>query len=420
MKINTTPNMKKHPILFTQLLVIVLYFGLPSQAQAQTLAKAQQFSNAGRYEEAEKMYQQLIAQKPGDLSIAMARAYNFSWWGRHIEALKGFSEVLVQEPGHFDALKGSAFAYLYKEDYARSIVAFEQAALLAPNDYDLYLGKGLAFLGDKQYASARAAFTKALSIKPDSAEAKRYLQTVDLAPGFIEGDIWVGYSTLAGQERNVNLRGLQLSLQASKNWRALLKYDNSMGLDILNLASQNRSVPMISGGLIREWNKKLFTEAEYGVRLLEKDQIQHFISAGQVIFLPQNMRIKLGGFAGFGQNLDKEWMGYLSFNLPATPRIRIEPTYYLILPPNSPGVEHRMQLGLQYQTPRGYQLNLYGTYGNTVVPDGAGREQFFGWGLTGIAPFSRIVWGQVAIRQEKGIYYDFTSVSLGAKLRINK
>ena len=419
-KINKQPIMKKHPYFVAALAVIVIYFSAPGAAEGQSLAKARQFSQSGLYQEAADMYAQLLSQNPGNPEIVLAQAHNYSWWGQYPEAIKAFSEILAADPGNPDAFKGIAFTYFYQNDLDGALTAFEAAIAKNPDDYDLALGKGLVLLAGKEYSKARRAFERALEIKPGSEEAKRYLQTANLAPGFLEGDVWVGYSQLAGQENKFKLRGLQLGVQAAKNWRAVMKYDNSLALDILNLARQDKNMPMVSAGLIHEWNKKLFSELEYGLRFLDKNQTQQFLSAGQVFFLQQNMRIKLGGFAGFGQNIPKEWMAYASFNLPATAHIRIEPTYYLIQPPNGKGFEHRLQLGLQYQTNRGYQLNLYGTYGNTLVDESAGRQQLFGWSLTALAPFSRSVWGQLALRQEKGVFYNFTSLALGIQVRVQK
>jgi len=389
-------------------------------APGQSLVQAQEFSHAGKYREAETIFQQMTAHNQGDDAITLARAYNFSWWGKYSEALSAFSQVLSRDPGNAEALKGKAFTHLFKGDSRQAVKAFEEAAGKAPNDYDIHLGKGLALLEEKKYSAAGKSFERALEIQPGSAEAKRYSETAKLAPGIVEGDVWLGYSRLDGKEDRFNLRGLQLSAQAAKKWRIFAKYDNSLALDILGLARQDKNAPMVSAGAIREWNKKLLTELEYGLRFLDRDQTQHFISGGQVFFLQPNIRLKLGGFAGFNQNLENEWMACISANLPATAHIRIEPTYFFIQSPNSPGAEHRLQLGVQLQSNKGYQLSLYGIYGSTLIQEGSRREQLFGWSITGLAPFSKYVWGQIALRQEKGVFYDFTSLALGLKVRLSK
>ena len=412
--------MKNHLFSLTNSMIILLFLHLPQLSSGQSLERAQQYSNAGHYAEAETMMQQLAEQNPDDRAIMLARAYNYSWWGKHQEALSAFSAILALDPDNLEALKGKAFTLFFNGETGPAVLAFETAARVAPGDYDIQIGKGLALLEEKEYKAAQWSFKRALEIRPNSAEAKQHLQTALLAPGLVEGDIWVGYSLLGGQENKINLRGLQLNVRASKKLRAIAKFDNSLALDILSLARSDKAAPMVSAGLIREWGKKSLTELEYGFRFLDKDLTQHFISGGQVFFFQPNIRLKLGGFAGFGQGLPGEWMTYFSANLPATKHIRVEPTYYYIQPPNSPGAEHRLQLGLQFQTNRGYQLNLYGLYGNTLIEEGGSRQPFFGWSLTGLAPFSKSVWGQFAFRQEKGVYYDFTSVALGLKLRINK
>lgn len=408
----------KTSIYLASLLLLTGLF--PLAISGQTLDQAQRFSHAGQYAQAESAFQQLLSQQTQSAEVHLARGFNFSWWGRYTDALQSFSEALKTQPGNFEAQKGAAFTLLYKGNARQAAQAFENLTVTAPSDYDLFIGKGLAYQADKQYRKAQTAFSRALELRPQSAEARQFLQSASQAPAFLETDIWLGFSRLDGNVNQFNLRGAQLSLQASKKWRALLKYDNSLALDILNLARRDRNAPLISAGLVREWNGKLLSETEYGLRFLDDNQTQHLLSAGQVFFLPQNARIKAGAFLGFGQNLDTEWMAYASYNVPLSEKFRIEPTYYFIQPPNAPGPEHRLQLGLQYQTRKGYQLNLYGLYGNTLIQEGDGREALFGWSLTALAPFSNIAWAQLSLRQEKGVFYNFTSAALGLKVRINK
>lgn len=403
--------------LYLTLLLLLWSF---SRAQAQDLAQARQLSQSGRYAEAESAFSQLLVQQPQHAETLLARGFNFSWWGRYAEALQAFSDALDAQPGNFEAQKGAAFTLLYQGKAKEAAQAFENLTAREPSAYDLFIGKGLAHQAAKDYRKAQMAFKRALELQPQSAEARQFLQAAALAPAFLETDIWLGFSRLDADVNQFNLRGAQLSVQAAKKWRALFKYDNSLALDILNLARRDRNAPLISAGLVREWNGKSLSEAEYGLRFLEEKQTQQLISAGQVFFLPNNSRLKAGGLLGFGQNLDTEWMAYASYNAPLGEKFRLEPTYYFIQPPNAPGPEHRLQLGLQYQSRMGYQLNLYGLYGNTLIQEGEGREPLFGWSLTALAPFSNIAWAQLTLRQEKGVFYNFTSAALGLKVRINK
>lgn len=401
----------------TSLYLTLLLCGLTaSLAHGQSLAQALQLSQSGRYAEAESAFSQL----PQNAETLLARGFNFSWWGRYDDALRAFSSVLDAQPGNFEAQKGAAFTLLYQGNAEEAARAFEKLSSQEPSAYDLFIGKGMAWQAAKNYRKAQTAFKRALELQPQSAEARQFLQSAALAPAFLETDIWLGFSRLDGNVNQFNLRGAQLSVQAAKKWRALLKYDNSLALDILNLARRDRNAPLVSAGLVREWNGKSLSEAEYGLRFLDDNQTQHLISAGQVFFLPNNSRLKAGGLLGFGQNLDTEWMVYASYNVPLGEKFRFEPTYYFIQPPNAPGPEHRLQLGLQYQSRTGYQLNLYGLYGNTLILEGEGREPLFGWSLTALAPFSNIVWAQLSLRQEKGVFYNFSSAALGLKVRLNK
>lgn len=434
-----------------QLSVCLIPLLLPAILPGQSLSDAVRLSHEGKHAEAEAVFSMLQDARPNDAAAALARAFNKSWMGSQKEAIAGFegalrlgaeevsvlsglgyaaawsrdfarakqsfSRVLELDPGNEDATKGLAFTHLWQGNHVEAIRLFDELLVKTPDAYDLNIGKGLAHLGNAEHTSARIAFERALAIDPASEEAKELIQKAPMARPSIEGDVWLGFTQLGENENRAGLRGLQLTAQMGKFTRAWAKYDNTLALDILQFARSGKAAPFLAAGMSRQWNTRLISELEYGVRIFDDNQIQHLISGAQVFFLPNNIRIKAGAFAGFGSNANSEWMAYGSFNVPAGKRFRIEPTYYYISP-DAGSREHRVQLGLQYRSPRDWELNFYGLYGQTRLEGLENSGDIYGWSISGLYPFGKRIAAQWILRQEQSLFYRFTSAAAGVKIRM--
>lgn len=436
------------------LCIIGTFLLVTASVYCQPLNHAKQLSQSGAYHEAETIFQKLLNEQPENGEVVLAHAYNLSWMGKHQkavekfkraeqlganwedanlgiayasawsfhydEARKIFSDILRKNPDNLSAQKGLAYTYLWQGNNETAILYFDQLIEKNGPSYDLLLAKGQSHLNNGDNNAAKSAFQMALEFSPDSDEVQQYLELARQTSRFLEVNLWSGYSVLGNDENKFGLRGVQLTAKFNNNWQAFAKYDNSLALDILNFVRQNKNIPTLSGGVVREWNKNFSSEIEYGVRFLEEDKIQHLVSGGQVYFLPWNVNIKIGGFVGFGQDLATEGMAYLSLNLPIINSLRLEPSYYYVLPPNNSSKEHRLQMRLQYLFGKGYEVNLYGLYGQSAIADESGNKQIYGWSTSALAPITPSLWGQLIVRQEIGVFNDFTSMALGVKVRFNQ
>lgn len=437
------------------LLLLLYLVGLSlSHIRAQDLAAATQLSTAGQYQEAEAALLQLLEVEPDNSEIRLAHAYNLAWMGKYKRSILAFkdalrlganeeeatlglayayawshqygtarthfSSILRRNVGNFNAKKGIAYTYLWQGNGKTALHYFKEIIAKQPEEYDLYIGQGMAHLQQKNNTAAESSFQMALELQPTSSEALQLLETARRAPNLFEFDIWAGNSWLGQDQQKFGLRGGQFSTQITKRLRAFIKYDNSLALDILNFAQRDKSVPIVTLGGVGEWNKNLLTEAEYGLRIFDAQQYQHLTSIGQVFFLPEGLRVKVGGYAGIGQNMPSEWMTFLSFNFPLVDKLHLEPSYYYVQPPGATGAEHRMQLGAQYRPRAGYEVNIYGFYGNSVLPESSTRIGLYGAGLIGVAPLHPLVSAQLIARYEHGAYFDFTSIAVGLKVRIDR
>lgn len=432
-------------------LISFLLLQLPALLHGQTLAEAVYISQNGDYKKAERMFSALKAAQPADPDPVLARAYNLSWMGRHNEAVyefekamalgadkitarvglgyaaawgrhyalaaQSFSKVLKQNPQHAEAARGLAFTRLWQGSYHEAIRLLSRRIQLEPDDYDLHIALGQAYLHNADPAQAKGAFERALVINPASDEARQLLKEASARKPFLETDIWMGFSRIDGSKNRAGLRGLQAMLQLKPSTRAWLKYDNTLALDILQFARADRAVPLYAAGLSRQWNTRLISELEYGLRVFDDRRTQHLISGAQVWFLPKNIRFKGGGFVGIGAGRSTEWMAYGALNMPLGRHFRVEPTYFYITPALNAS-EHRLQLGLQYRSSQNLELNLYGLYGRVLSAGGENAGHIRGWSLTGLYPFGEAISGQLILRQEQSLFYRFTSAAAGLKVRL--
>ncbi|MCB0643077.1 MAG: hypothetical protein KDC44_15615, partial [Phaeodactylibacter sp.] len=232
-------------------------------------------------------------------------------------------------------------------------------------------------------------------------------------PAFLELDTWFGFTDQAGQENALGLRNLQLAMRLQGKWTALLFYDNSLSLDIASFRQERGLGQSLGLGIVRNWAQSS-TELKLGNRQLLEAQNQQFINLSQSWFLKGRHTVKGGVFGAFSNELPNEWMGYAQLGLALNPAVQLEPTYFFIIPPASGEREHRLQLGLNYQTPKGYQFRLGGLWGTSNQIE---ESNMSGWYASGVLPVSRWVWGQFLIRKENGYYQSFTTYAAGIKLR---
>ncbi len=190
-----------------------------SQAQSEDplYQKATQAVEKQQWPEAEKIYQQILAQQPSsqayndlgvvyyqqnDLDKAFAQytkaiqtepVYVNAFLNRGLvsskrgdvnAAVDDYTQVLKKIPHHYQAQFNMGVAYLKAKDYKSAVQSFEKASKQAGGQrkakalYNL----GLAYLnsGAENKGKAREAFTSAIRIRPDYIEAR--LAVADMAP----------------------------------------------------------------------------------------------------------------------------------------------------------------------------------------------------------------------------------------------
>jgi tetratricopeptide (TPR) repeat protein len=421
-------------------------------AWSQDLSTAKTLSVSGKYAIAEQQFQLLLEQQPDDAETLMASAYNYSWMGKqamaiqqfrralsfkqedvngliglgyayawdgnYINSRQCFTAILRRNPSHMDATKGLAYSYLWQGNAAAAINYFRKLSRDHSEIAEFYYGEGLAYLLQRKQRKAAIAFKQALAVDPAYQPARFQLQDVSESAAKFSVDFLAGYSGLGEGINTSGLRMVSAQAHFNKGWTAKFNYDNTLSLDLMSFALLDQQVQALSIGVVKDWNQKLLTDVDYGIRFFPEGNRQHFMKGAQVFFLPGNWQVKTGGFLGISSTIQNEWMGFVSMNVPTVANLRLEPTYYYMNTVLSPAPEHRVQLGALYRFPSGIELNAYGMWGNTNVTLENRRKDIVGWSVFSILPISSSLEGQIAIRQEKSPVQDFISIAAGLRYHI--
>lgn len=433
--------------------ICMLVAGL-SALCAQDLGQARQLAISGRHADAEKMFGHLLQQDPDNLETMLAAAYNYAWSGQYDNARKTFDRVLTLSPRHPEALigkgytlawageygaaktpfqildkvspgsweakKGLGYVYLWQGNSPVAIRYFEELVLAFPKEIEYYNALGQAYVQDGQMKMARITLESGLALEPGNRVAQELLNSTYQQAAPLELDVVTGYSVADG-EGNFGLRTLQINRVVNKSLRLFLRYDNSLTLDLSSLVRQNQQGMSFTGGGVVKWDRRLVTRLDYGMRLLPGSLRQQVLSGEQVLFLPNNMALKAGGFLGLSKQVNNEWMTYLGVRVPVSKAYAIEPYYFYAHVENSPLPESRIMLNNQFRLGRGYELNLGALYGKAGYrPEGGGSNDLRGAFCSAILPFNKYIWGLASLRWEKGPSNQLTAFTAGIKCRMEK
>ncbi len=113
----------------------------------------------------------------------LGEAQNARGRGDYEQALRLFREILAENPAAGDAYVGIGQVFLDRGDYASAEPALARAVRLEPRSFDAQYGHGLALQMLDRLVEAIRAYHLALTIRPASAEANQHLATTYLQLG---------------------------------------------------------------------------------------------------------------------------------------------------------------------------------------------------------------------------------------------
>jgi protein O-GlcNAc transferase len=138
---------------------------------SQALDKAVDFHRRGNFAEAERLYLQLLAAKPGHFDgLQMLGVLRYQQ-GRFPEALALIGAALKTNPKAPPALLNYGLVLDALARREEALASYDKALALQPSYAEALYNRGIVLRGLQRPAEALASFERALSIRPDYAEA---------------------------------------------------------------------------------------------------------------------------------------------------------------------------------------------------------------------------------------------------------
>ncbi len=141
----------------------------------EALTTAVQHHRAGRLEEAEQIYRQVLQAEPGQadaLHLLGVLAYQRGDDERAVE----YIERAIRSDEHQASFHSDLARALYRQGrFAESILAYQRALRLKPDDASTHINMGAALRKQGWIAEAIASYERALQLQPDYPEAHNNL-----------------------------------------------------------------------------------------------------------------------------------------------------------------------------------------------------------------------------------------------------
>jgi len=144
-----------------------------------TMTLADLLEGAGRYKDANAIYQGLDSASALKPEAMVRSAQNLDSLGERDEAIRHLRNIIAVDPGNLDAVGALGDLLRYAERYQEAADAYTKAIALVggdhPGDWRYFYVRGIAYERTRQWPLAEADFLKALSLKPDQPQVLNYL-----------------------------------------------------------------------------------------------------------------------------------------------------------------------------------------------------------------------------------------------------
>ncbi len=136
----------------------------------------------GRYDEAQKFYDQALEKDPGSLAARNNNAIAMAQSGQLKKALAELNSIVKEKPGYVDAQNNLAVLLLSKRDYKNAAKHAEITVKISPKTSEAWDTLGAAYLGLGKAEQALNALSRSLELNPNyfSALLHRGLTHADL------------------------------------------------------------------------------------------------------------------------------------------------------------------------------------------------------------------------------------------------
>jgi len=274
----------------------------------QSFNLALQHHQAGRLQEAEKLYRNILAQQPRHAEATHFLAVLAHQVGRNDAALNLFRQTIALRPDYVEAHYNLAntLADMGKTDEA--IAAYRQAIALRPNYTDAYCNLGNALRVTGRFDEAIAAFRRVIALNPQSAdafnnlgivlkntgqrdEAIRVLQrAISLRPNFAEAHSNLGNALMASGNPDAAIAAFRRAIALRPNYADA---HNNLGLALAEKKQFDEAIAAYRKSLAHNAN---FSETHFNLAnaLKEIDHVDEAIANYQ-----QAIALRPGYFDAF-------------------------------------------------------------------------------------------------------------------------
>jgi protein O-GlcNAc transferase len=151
-------------------------FGRPTPARedsglAQTLQRAVKLHQAGKLEDAERLYRSILSSDPRHFDALHLLGVVMGQRGRNEEALRFLDEAVLADPTSPDAHSNRGNVLQSLERYQDALASYDKALVLDPRNFRSLNNRGNALQKLGRNAEALFCYDGAIALRPDFAEA---------------------------------------------------------------------------------------------------------------------------------------------------------------------------------------------------------------------------------------------------------
>ncbi|MDH3327715.1 MAG: tetratricopeptide repeat protein [Desulfobulbaceae bacterium] len=140
-------------------------------SQQSILQQAQSLHKAGRFDQAETLYRQILLAEPNHPEALHFLGLLAHQLGRKEFALELLRKALNSRPDYVEAYYNLGMMLLVQGNTAEAAAIYRRLLTMRPNDAQVHNNLGIALKNQGALDAAEASFRKAITLKPDYAEA---------------------------------------------------------------------------------------------------------------------------------------------------------------------------------------------------------------------------------------------------------
>lgn len=133
---------------------------------------------AGEFELAMQLYQQILSQQPEHAQVLNNLAGLYSKQGKLLQALKAYRDALHQAPDYLEAHYNLGLLLLRLEEWDAALKQFQNVITINPKNHHAHAKIGHLYLQQEQLEQAKQHYLQALALQPQELEVLNNLGAI--------------------------------------------------------------------------------------------------------------------------------------------------------------------------------------------------------------------------------------------------